>query len=590
MTSQSARRREPTAAYPHRVAFSVQVDRNVILQVLGMGMVALMGLGAFPWPVVLAWTLTMLAIAIAEQNVLRRVGHADPASKAADRWAPALRFASTTLYAAAALALIVKGDAGERLFAFALMSASTINVLMRYYRSPLVLIVSLSPYIAILVGVAFTLARSEWRDGDVLGVVASGFTLAIFGLQLWSARAQLAAAWRELATREHAADAANRAKSQFLATMSHELRTPLNGVLGMAQVLAAEPLTPEQKDRVKVIRRSGETLLAVVNDLLDLSKIEAGALSLEVDEFDLEHLVRGVAAAYRPRAEKQGLTFDFEIGAAARGLYRGDTARVRRILYGLCDNAVKFTPAGGVVLKAGHDGGGLVFQVSDTGIGIGDADLPHLFDGFFQVDGSFTRKYDGAGVGLAICRELSRLMGGEIDAVSRLGEGSTFTVRLPLERAVAAVARAPAAPPAGGDSDAPELRILAAEDNLTNQLVLKTLLAAAGLEPVFAADGREALAAWEGQTWDLLLMDIQMPRMNGIEATQAIRRRERQIARPYTPIIAVTANAMTHQVSEYLAAGMDGVVTKPVDLVTLLGAMEKALSPDVDAAQARAAS
>jgi signal transduction histidine kinase/CheY-like chemotaxis protein len=588
MSSQSAPRRGRLAAYPHRVVFSVQVGRNLVLQGLGMGMVALMGLGTFPWPIVLAWTLTILAIAAAEQNVLRSIGRQDQTSTTSDRWAPTLRFASTTLYAAAALALIVKGNAGERLFAFALMSASTIDVLMRYYRSPQVLVASLSPYIAILIGVAFMLGRLEWRGGDVLGVIASGFTLAIFGLQLWSARAQLAAAWRELAAREYAADAANRAKSQFLATMSHELRTPLNGILGMAQVLAAEPLSTEQKDRVKVIRRSGETLLAVVNDLLDLSNVEAGAFSLEMGEFDLEHLVRGIAAAYRPRAEKQGLTFDFEIGAAACGLYRGDAARVRRILYGLSDNAVKFTPAGRVALKADHEGGRLIFRVSDSGIGISDDDLPHLFDGFFQADGSFSRKYEGAGVGLAICRELTRMMGGEIDAVSRLGEGSTFTVRLPLERVAPTAAQTPAAPPAMTDGDA-ELRILAAEDNPTNQLVLKTLLSAAGLHPVFANDGREALTAWESQTWDLVLMDIQMPQMNGVEATQAIRRRERKIGRPYTPIIAVTANAMTHQVAEYLAAGMDGVVTKPVDLATLLGAMEQVLSPNPEAAQARAA-
>jgi two-component system, sensor histidine kinase len=575
--SESAASRPPMAEYPRRVAFSIQVARNLILQWLGVAMVALMGIGVASWPVVLTWTLAMLVVAIAEQRVLRRVEAADGASTAG-RWAPVLRFFSTTLYAIAALALFRLGHPGERLFAFAMMSASTINVLMRYYRSPRVLIASLSPYILVFIAVAFVLGRAEWQEGDILGVVASGFTLVLFGLQLWSARAQLAAAWIELVARGHAAEAANRAKSQFLATMSHELRTPLNGVLGMAQVLAGEPLTAEQKDRVKVIRRSGETLLAVLNDLLDLSKIEAGALTLEVVEFDLEHLVRGVAAAYQPRAEKQGLAFAFEIRAAARGPYRGDSARVRRILYSLCDNAVKFTPAGNVALKADHDGEHLIFSVSDTGIGIGERDLPHLFDGFFQADGSHSRKYDGAGVGLAICKELTHLMDGEIEAVSRLGEGTTFTVRLPLPWAAPTMVQTPAAPPAAEADAEPELRILAAEDNPTNRLVLKTLLAAAGLEPVFANDGREAVAAWEGQTWDLVLMDIQMPQMNGVEATEAIRQRERETGRPRTPIIAVTANAMTHQVAEYRAAGMDEVVTKPVDFTTLLGAMQQALS------------
>jgi CheY-like chemotaxis protein len=390
--------------------------------------------------------------------------------------------------------------------------------------------------------------------------------------------------------RERAADCANRAKSQFLATMSHELRTPLNAVLGMAQALATERLTQAQQERVSIIRRSSESLLAVLNDLLDLCKIEASALELEVVEFDLEHLVGGVVAAYQPLAAKKALALDFEVTEAARGLYLGDSARVRRILLGLCDNAVKFTQDGGVTLRVDRDAGRVVFRVADTGIGIAKGDLAHLFEGFFQADATLTRRYDGAGIGLAICGKLTNLMGGAIEALSEIGRGSTFTLVLPLERVKGAAEPKAAEGRSAETEPLAQLRVLAAEDNATNQLVLKTLLAPAGIEPTLVVNGREALTAWENQTWDIVLMDIQMPEMNGIEATRAIRLRELETDRARTPIVAVTANAMTHQVVEYEAAGMDGVVAKPVDIATLLNVMEHALGQANASPAARQAS
>jgi len=403
------------------------------------------------------------------------------------------------------------------------------------------------------------------------------------------ARAQLAAAWGELMSarqaaeeREQAAEAANRAKSNFLATMSHELRTPLNGVLGMVQALTTEKLSPAQHERVKIIRRSSESLLAVLNDLLDLSKIEACALELEIAEFDLEHLVRGVVAAYRPQAEKKGLRFDFEVEDSARGRYDGDSARIRRILYSLADNAVKFTEAGVVTLSVAREGGDLLFKVRDTGIGIAPEELGHLFEGFYQADAGRTRRYGGAGLGLAICREMTQLMGGAIEAQSVPGEGSTFVARLPLTPTRARPEPGRVEQPAQEPAQPGEVRVLAAEDNDTNQLVLKTLLSQAGIEPTLVENGRQALEAWENQHWDVILMDIQMPVMDGVAATRAIRQREGETGRARTPIIAVTANAMTHQVAEYRAAGMDGMVPKPIDIVALFQAMEQALEPAED--------
>jgi CheY-like chemotaxis protein len=316
----------------------------------------------------------------------------------------------------------------------------------------------------------------------------------------------------------------------------------------------------------------------VLNDLLDLSKIETSSMELETVEFDLEQLVRGVAAAYESQAVKKQLAFVCEVADAARGRYLGDSARIRRILYNLTDNALKFTHDGAVTLRVAREGDRVVFRVIDTGIGIGGDDLAHLFETFFQADATLTRRYSGSGIGLAICSELSTLMGGMIEATSRLGEGSEFILTLPLQRIAASAAPDVAAEASIETQE--ELRVLAAEDNITNQLVLKTLLAPAGIEPTVVENGREALEAWEGQLWDVILMDIQMPEMNGVEATLAIRRRELETGRPRTPIIAVTANAMTHQLGEYLAAGMDGVVAKPVEIANLFMVMDQALSGD----------
>jgi signal transduction histidine kinase/ActR/RegA family two-component response regulator len=587
------------ANYPHPVAFSIQISRNVAVQGLGMAMVSLMGLSVTPWPYVLGWTLVAVGAVALEHRVLRLVAGGGRYAQAAGAWAPSLRVFATTLYALAALVLIARGGPGERLFAFALMSASMVHVLMRYYRSPWILVASLAPYLAVLAIVGFGLVVTALHQGHWLGALASGFAIATFALQFWSARGQLAGAWSELMSareaaeeRERAAEAANQAKSQFLASMSHELRTPLNGVLGMTQALMSEILTPVQHERVTIIRRSSESLLAVLNDLLDLSKIEAGALELELVEFELEQLVHGVAAAYRPLAAKKDLRFEFEIAEAANGRYLGDSARIRRVIYSLCDNAVKFTQMGGVTLRVGLEADRVVFRVDDSGIGIHESDLAHLFEGFFQVDATLARPYSGAGLGLAICGELTALMGGQIEAASELGGGSTFTLALPLARA-GAEARVVVGRAAHMEQLA-ALRVLAAEDNATNQLVLKTLLAPAGIAPTLVVNGREALSAWESQTWDLVLMDIQMPEMDGMEATRAIRRRERETGRPRTPIVAVTANAMTHQLVEYEAAGMDGVVAKPLDVGALFNAMQQALaqpaapSSETDWARARA--
>ncbi len=392
------------------------------------------------------------------------------------------------------------------------------------------------------------------------------------------------AAEAELISAKNEAEAANTAKSTFLATMSHEIRTPLNGVLGMAQAMAADELTAVQRERLEVIRQSGESLLAVLNDVLDLSKIEAGKLELDEADFDLRDLARGAHAAFTAIANKQGLSFDLKIEPSALGVYRGDPTRVRQILYNLISNALKFTEAGEIRVLVARRGGTLVFKVSDTGIGIAPEPLAKLFGRFEQADASTSRRYGGTGLGLAICRQLTELMGGEIGVESEIGKGAVFTFILPLARVGDSRAESlPVAPPTPPDAALTNetLKVLAAEDNEVNQLVLKTLLHQVGIDPVVVADGAEAIAAWEAETWDVILMDVQMPQVDGPTATREIRRREAATGRARTPIIALTANAMSHQVAEYREAGMDGFVAKPIEVGRLFAALDAALNPPV---------
>jgi signal transduction histidine kinase/ActR/RegA family two-component response regulator len=375
-----------------------------------------------------------------------------------------------------------------------------------------------------------------------------------------------------------AAQAASVAKSEFLAIMSHEIRTPMNGVLGMAQAMTREPLSPVQRDRLDVIRQSGEALLAILNDVLDLSKIEAGKLELETAPFDLEAVAQGAHATFTSTANSKRLSFNLQIAPEARGAYLGDSARVRQVLYNLISNAVKFTAEGGVKVTIAAADPGICIEVSDTGVGIPADRLDKLFAKFVQADSSTTRQFGGTGLGLAISRELAEAMGGTISVESREGEGSRFTVVLPLPRADGDLCLLPDG--AGEAEDAElgaEIRILAAEDNPINQLVLKTLLAQFGLTPQVVDNGQQAVAVWEAEPWDLILMDVQMPVLDGPSAARAIRIREAESGRPRTPIIALTANAMTHQVDSYLAAGMDGFVAKPIEIRDLMEAINSAL-------------
>jgi PAS domain S-box-containing protein len=386
------------------------------------------------------------------------------------------------------------------------------------------------------------------------------------------------------------AEAANRAKSAFLATVSHEIRTPLNGLMGMVQAMARGELDPVQRERLDVLRTCSEGLLSILNELLDHSKVEAGKLTLEEGELDIGELAQAACATFQAVADNKGVTLAAEVSRAARGRYRGDPMRVRQVLHNLVSNALKFTDEGAVRIIVSRRGGQLQLEVADSGIGMSPEQQERLFRAFQQADASTSRVYGGTGLGLAICRDLVELMGGAISVRSAAGKGTRFTVRLPLVKLEGAgpAACAPRREEEARSADR-GVRVLAAEDNAVNQLVLKTLLDQAGIEPVIVGDGRAAVEAWAREPWDLILMDVQMPGLDGPSATAEIRAREKAEGRRRTPIIALTANAMDDQVAQYLAAGMDGHVAKPISASQLFAAVQAALSDEAPAGSEAAA-
>ena len=355
------------------------------------------------------------------------------------------------------------------------------------------------------------------------------------------------------------AERANEAKSMFVANMSHEIRTPLNGVIGVAGVLARTPLNDEQRDMVDLVQSSAKVLERLLSDVLDQSKLEAGDFELQLAPFDLRETIEDAAGLMRSRAEEKGLSFELSFEAAADGLFRGDAVRIRQVVSNLAANAIKFTERGEVRIevtaKEGDAPGApaqVAIAVRDTGIGFDNETAQRLFGRFVQADGSISRRFGGTGLGLAISKALAERMGGQINATSEPGVGSQFTVDLPLDRAMSlAEYRASRHEAPGGDADAEDagialagLRILVAEDHPTNRRVIELILGPLGVDLTMAEDGQAALDAFAPGGFDLVLMDMQMPRLDGLAATREIRRREHAAGAAATPIAMLTANAM----------------------------------------------
>ena len=415
----------------------------------------------------------------------------------------------------------------------------------------------------------------EWRarqEGDLVYGVARDVTERIvLEAEMASARAE--------------AEAANKAKSEFLANMSHEIRTPLNGVIGVAAALAQTELSPAQSEMVGLIQTSGHTLERVVSDVLDFSKIEAGRLEIEAQPFDLRAETDRLLEMYRLRADEKGLAFAVEYGVCAVGWFSGDAVRIKQVLGNLVSNAIKFTAEGEVRatidVRVGAEPGAveLVLKVRDTGIGIDEAFAGRLFQRFSQADGSITRRFGGTGLGLSICQALVELMGGEIDATSAPGRGSCFRVRLPLRPLeLPQLDRGPGRADPMEAAGIQGLRVLLAEDHEINRRVVELILGPLGVSLASAVNGAEAVSAFETGAFELVLMDMQMPVLDGLAATRAIRLIESaQPGRARTPIIMLSANAMRQHREEALAAGADLHLAKPVTAASLLGAVGQAL-------------
>ncbi|MEN5168072.1 ATP-binding protein [Brevundimonas pondensis] len=393
-----------------------------------------------------------------------------------------------------------------------------------------------------------------------------------------------------LAEARDAADAANRAKSQFLANMSHEIRTPLNGVIGVAQALARTNLDEQQREMLDLIHSSSRTLQTLLSDILDLARVESGRLELGDEPFDLARATEEAAQLYAAAARDKGLQFVVEVAPEARIWVHGDAVRLKQILTNLVSNAVKFTAAGFVSLTVDAGPQGLRFVVQDTGIGFDAETRERLFSRFEQADGDITRRFGGSGLGLAISQELAAMMGGGLGCESEPGGGAAFILTLPLRPAEAPVAPTAAPPvevPSSGEGGR-RLRILVADDHPTNRRVVELILDQASVELVALEDGAQAVEACRASAFDLVLMDMQMPVMDGLTATREIRLHEVAMGMARTPIVMLTANALPEHIAAGMDAGADRHLAKPFSIEALL-AMVAELTADAPQAASAAA-
>ncbi|MCP5111123.1 MAG: response regulator [bacterium] len=393
---------------------------------------------------------------------------------------------------------------------------------------------------------------------------------------------------KELALTVASAHDATEMKSRFLAAMSHEIRTPLSGILGMNELLLCTRLDAEQREYADTVKDSTNSLLGIVNDILDFSKIEAGKLEIETVAFDPRVLVRSVQALLLPPARAKELAFDCSVGGEIPDFVCGDPARIKQVLLNLVNNAVKFTEKGRVTLtvesaRRSSDPNGVTFEVRDTGIGIAPHEMEHIFQEFTQADSSTTRRFGGTGLGLSISRQLVAMMGGELQCESRSGKGSRFWFQLSLQPGGEPAGAATGAGIAGVSSD--HKRILVVEDNEINRIVAVRLLAKEGCRVDAVSDGKGAIAACSARRYQLILMDVNMPDMDGLEATAALRRLEGN--EHHTPIVAMTARAMEGDREMCLTAGMDDYLTKPVSRNSLRRILDTLASPAGDTTPGR---
>ena len=565
------------AAQALRAILQTQYLRYLIISSWAIGLLAVVG----PLVSVLWFFGTIAAGALrgaVEKRISERVGAG---------WGlifPAVATATTAAWATAPLVAWFSGHPFGQPLAMTLLVSGYVLVFAQLRSSPKQAVVISSPYGVSAAIIAASLWGTDlfWAFMGVVPFTAAGLVVLVLMTMLREERIRAfqehqAHLIEELESARDRANAASEAKSSFLGVISHELRTPMNGVLGAAQLLGATRLEPTQREYLSIIRNSGDNLLSLLNDILDMTKIEAGKMTFEVVDVSVEDLHKRVTGPFQAQAEAKGLTFIAHLEGEAPAVVRGDPLRVCQVIHNLLSNAVKFTDSGEVAYtvrseRIGDERVRFEFSVKDSGAGISPDDLARLFQPFTQVDASSTRRFGGTGLGLTISRRMANIMGGDISVVSTVGEGSTFTFS--VEADVVEWSRQEAAAPIAAEiEDGRSLNVLVVEDHPVNRMILEAWMSSAGHTSSTAENGQIALEMAAGQRFDLIIMDVNMPVMDGLTATRGIRSGDGVNAD--TPVVVLSASARIEDHEAGLEAGADAYLNKPIDFAALAQVMNQ---------------